>query len=310
MYHIPVLLDEVVKQILATSPGNVVDGTVGGGGYLKAVLDKNKQAKVLGIDLDQDALHKLEQELAQSNLNQRAELVHGNYSDLKEIVRKFGFTPVRAVVLDLGFSSLQLDDPQRGFSFQSTGPLDMRFDRFQKLTAELVVNNYPQRQLEEIFRIYGEEKFARAIAKQIVRVREIQKIQTTAQLSENIQQALPARIRHKSSDSARRIFQAIRIEVNKELDNLRKFLTAAVEILDPGGRILIVSFHSLEDRIVKEFFKKGAQACTCPPEFPECVCGKRAELKIITKKPIRADQSEIEKNPRSRPAKLRVAEKI
>ncbi|MDP4001266.1 MAG: 16S rRNA (cytosine(1402)-N(4))-methyltransferase RsmH [bacterium] len=307
--HIPVLVDEVVEYVSVVDPGNVVDGTVGAGGYAKSILAKNPKARVLGIDLDQISLDKLKKELVQSNLTQRIKLVHGNYSDIKKIVRENKFTRVKAVVLDLGFSSLQLDDEKRGFSFQATGPLDMRFDQSQKLTAHVVINQYTQEKLAEIFSTYGEEKFSKLIAKRIAKNRP-EEIKTTDELLEVIKQAIPARVKHKANDSARRIFQAVRIEVNKELENLQKALVDIVDVLDKKGRVAVVSFHSLEDRIVKQFFNQQSIQCVCPPDFPQCVCHHNPRLKVITKKPIRANFTETANNPRSRPAKLRVAERV
>lgn len=307
--HVPVLLDSVLEHVEATNPGNVIDGTVGGGGYLRAILKNNSKAKILGIDLDQTSLGKLDTRLAQDGLVQRTKLVYGNFADIKEFSKEQSFTPVSAVILDLGFSSLQLDDYARGFSFQADGPLDMRFDQKQSLNAKRVVNEYSAEKLAKIFREYSEEKFAKRIAEKIVSAR-VRPIETTTELLDLIKQALPARVRHKSSNSARRIFQSIRIEVNSELENLQKVLPDIVDILKIGGRVIIISFHSLEDRIVKEFFKIQANPCVCPPEFPKCVCGKKPKLKIITKKPVTASEDELKENPRSKPAKLRVAEKI
>jgi 16S rRNA (cytosine1402-N4)-methyltransferase len=299
--HIPVLPDEVLKQVAELNPKKLIDGTVGGGGYLKAILKQNPETKVLGIDLDQTSLGKLDTQLAQDGLAQKAKLVHGNFARIKEIVDQHSFNPVSMVILDLGFSSLQLDDPTRGLSFQSEGPLDMRYDQDRSLTAKAVVNEYSEFELTRIFKEYGEEKFAKRIAHKILKART-KSIETTRQLREVIG--------NKSLDTVRRIFQAIRIEVNQELSNLINALPDIVDILEKGGRIIIVSFHSLEDRIVKEFFKQQADPCICPPEFPKCVCEKKPKLKIITKKPVIASPQEIARNPRSKPAKMRIAEKI
>jgi 16S rRNA (cytosine1402-N4)-methyltransferase len=307
--HIPVLLDSVLEHVAATHPGNIVDGTVGGGGYIKALLRNDSKVKVLGIDLDQASLGKLDTQLAQEGLARRCRLVHGNFSDIKKFSESQKMVPVSAVILDLGFSSLQLNDPSRGFSFQVSGPLDMRFDQRNDLTAMKLVNEYSAEKLEQVFRDYSEERYAKRIARKIVDVRP-KFIENTTELLDLIKEALPVKVRYKSSDSARRIFQGIRIEVNKELENLQKALPQIVDILKKGGRVIVISFHSLEDRIVKEFFKSQANPCVCPKEFPECVCGKKSTLKIITKRPIIPNQSEIKGNSRSRSAKLRVAEKI
>jgi len=291
--HVPVLLDSVLEHVALTNPGNVIDGTVGGGGYIEAILKNNPKARVLGIDLDQTSLGKLDTRLAQDGLAQRTRLVHGNFKDIKKFSKDHNFTEVSATILDLGFSSLQLDDPKRGLSFQANGPLDMRFDQSQDLTAKKVINEYSAERLEQIFREYSEERFAKRIAKKIVDARQ-KPIESTTELLDLIKQAMPANVRHKLSDSARRIFQSIRIEVNKELENLQRALPDIVDILKVGGRVIIISFHSLEDRIVKHFFKSQN--------------GKT--IKIITKKPIVCGEAEYANNAPSRSAKLRVVEKI
>ena len=308
MAHIPVLLKEVLEFL---PPGDrFIDGTAGDGGYIKSILAKRPSSKVLGIDLDQTSLDKLKNELVAGNLHQRCILVQGNYKNVKYISQEENFQPVAGVILDLGFSSTQLDDPARGLSFQQDGPLDMRFDPSQKKTAEEIVSQYSPEALAKIFRDYGEEKHGFKIALGIVRARQKEKIRSTKKLFELIQETLPKPVVYKAADYARRIFQALRIEVNDELNNLKKVLPDILEILAPGGRMLVISFHSLEDRIVKEFIVEAAKGCICPPDFPQCVCGKNPLLKIISKKPIRATTEEISENPRSKPAKLRVAQKV
>lgn len=282
--HIPVLLKEAIENLNPQPNQNFVDCTIGGGGHSTAILERIKpEGKVLGIDLNKEAIEKLKDI---KNLI----LVNDNFVNLKSIAENNNFHPINGILLDLGFSSDLLEASGRGFSFLKDEPLDMRFDVRSDLTAEKVVNQYSEEDLIKIFKEYGEEKFSRRIARQIVN--EKQPIKTTAQLVEIIKRAVPSFYQHLRIHFATRIFQALRIEVNDELNNLREVLAQAEEILEPEGRIAVISFHSLEDRIVKRFFK-GSEA-----------------LKIITKKPIIADDYEIEKNPRSRSAKLRIAEKI
>jgi 16S rRNA (cytosine1402-N4)-methyltransferase len=237
-------------------------------------------------------------------------LVHSNYIGIGKAAEENGFAPADGIILDLGFSSLQLDDSQRGFSFQNNGPLDMRYDRTQKLDAAAVLNQYPEKQLAEVFKKYGEDIHARKIAHAIVVQREDSGISSAEQVFDLIRKALPAPVKHKAADSARRIFQAVRIEVNHELDNLQKALPEMFGLLAPGGRLTVISFHSLEDRIVKNFFLELAKGCVCPPDFPECICGNKPKAKILTRKPVTAGPEELAQNPRSKPAKLRAIEKI
>jgi 16S rRNA (cytosine1402-N4)-methyltransferase len=310
MSHVPVLLAEVLDYLNAKQGGKFIDGTVGGGGHTAAILNANKKSEVLGIDLDQTSLEKLKGELVQIGLGQRAILVSGNYRDLKQLAEDNEFEPVDGVLLDLGFSSSQVDDSTRGFSFQIDGPLDMRYDQESERTAADIVNRFPERELVQIFKEFGEEKLAKKIAFSIIKARKISPLKTTTQLAEAIRLAIPLPIRFRWNENARRIFQAIRIEVNRELENLRIALPDALKILKPGGRLVVISFHSLEDRIVKEFFNQEAKDCICPPEFPTCVCDKTPGVKILTRKPIGATEEEIKINSRSKPAKLRAAEKI
>jgi 16S rRNA (cytosine1402-N4)-methyltransferase len=310
MAHIPVLLHEVMDFLHAKDGTKFIDGTAGDGGYIKEILKQNPKAHVLGIDLDQTSLDKLTDKLAQDGLGQRVTLAHGNFRKIKQIATENNFGQVDAVILDLGFSSSQLDQSARGLSFQESGPLDMRFDLTQEKTADKIINKYPQKELVKIFREYGEEHLADKIAFEITKVRGHQTIATTKQLYEVIAEALPKPVKYKANDFARRVFQALRIEVNDELNNLKRALPDILELLAPGGRMLIISFHSLEDRIVKEFMVSAAKGCICPPDFPTCVCGKKPLVKMLTKKPITASETEIEQNSRSKPAKLRVAEKL
>jgi 16S rRNA (cytosine1402-N4)-methyltransferase len=299
--HIPVLLNEVVEYLDAKKGGRFVDATAGNLGHTKGILESNPANQVLSIDLDPSFLEvKIE----------RAKLILGNYKNIDKILDLEGWGKVDGIVLDLGFSSMQLDDPNRGLSFATDGPLDMRFDQKAELTAEEVVNGYHPKDLLRVFSDYGEEKLARRIADKIVEARKIKRIKTTAELAEIIKSAIPLPVRFKSGDNTRRIFQAIRIEVNRELDNLKIALPKMLEGLNKEGRLVVISFHSLEDRIVKEFFNQQAKDCVCPPEFPTCVCNKTSTLRILTRKPVTASLEEIAANSRSKSAKLRAVSKI
>jgi 16S rRNA (cytosine1402-N4)-methyltransferase len=310
MAHYPVLLQEVLQYANANKGTKFIDATVGGGGHARAILKQNLKAKVLGLDWDGESLEQLRQQFKKEKLSGRTILVHSNYANISKAVEENKFAPVDGIVLDLGFSSLQLDDADRGFSFQNNGPLDMRYDRTQKLDAASVLNQYPEKQLAEVFKKYGEDIHARKIAHAIVVQREDSRISSAQQVLDLIKKALPAPVKHKATDSARRIFQAIRIEVNHELENLQKALPEMFNLLAPHGRLVVISFHSLEDRIVKNFFLELARGCICPPDFPECICGNQPKVKILTKKPVTAGPEELAENPRSNSAKLRAIEKI
>ncbi len=308
--HVPVLLKEVVEGLNAQKGGKFIDCTVGDGGHLMAVLEANPKNKVMGIDLDQTSLDKLASQLVQKGLDQRAKLVQGNFRDTAKLARENGFESVDGILLDLGFSSSQLDEPGRGLSFQTDGPLDMRLNPEAKLTAEEVINTYQPDELQKVIEDFGEERFAKRIMYGVMAVRKTGSIKTTSQLAEIIRQAIPGQVRYKANDNIRRVFQAIRIEVNQELKNLEKVLPQTTELLTPHGRLAVISFHSLEDRMVKEFLVQQAKGCICPPDFPTCVCGKLPLMKILTKKPKIATEEEGVNNPRSKSAKLRLAEKI
>ncbi|HEX9502712.1 MAG TPA: 16S rRNA (cytosine(1402)-N(4))-methyltransferase RsmH [Patescibacteria group bacterium] len=308
--HAPVLLKEVLEHLNSKFGGKFVDATVGGGGHIKAILESNPKNLGLGIDLDQTSLDKLREELTRTGLSQRLKLVAGSYKDIDSILSEMDWLKVDGILVDLGFSSIQLNDPRRGFSFASEGPLDMRYDQSAELTAEGVVNRYPPKELEKIIFDYGEEKLTRKVVAKIVEARKVNRIKTTTQLAQIIKSAVPLPIRFKASDHIRRVFQAIRIEVNSELKNLTIALPKMLEALNPKGRLAVISFHSLEDRIVKEFFVAAAKDCVCPPEFPTCVCNKASTIRILTRKPIIASDEEVTENSRSKPAKLRVVEKI
>ncbi|MEJ0021979.1 MAG: 16S rRNA (cytosine(1402)-N(4))-methyltransferase RsmH [Candidatus Doudnabacteria bacterium] len=308
--HVPVLLKEVLEYLNVQKGKKFVDGTAGGGGHIFAIKHANPKAKILGIDLDQTSLDNLQTEVDQKGLGQTIELVQGNYRDIDKILSAAKFGSVDGILVDLGFSSMQLDHPDRGFSFQQDSPLDMRYDTSSKLTAADVVNRYHQKELEKVIAEFGEDRFYRRIAQGLIASRKAKPIETTSQLAESVRKAVPPQVRFKANDNIRRVFQAIRIEVNRELENLKIFLPKALDLLTPAGRLVIISFHSLEDRIVKEFFREQAKDCICPPEFPMCVCGKASKLRILTRKPVTATEQELEENPKSKPAKLRACEKI
>ncbi len=303
--HIPVLLKEAISYLDPKSGMRFVDATLGGGGYTQALLDKIQPGgAVLAIDLDAEAI---------ANAPKRKDLVlaHGNFRDLDKILEHKEFYDIDGIVADIGLSSYQLDQSGRGITFQKKEVLDMRFDQSsQTPDARHMLNHYPLEQLIQIFRDYGEEKESKRIAQAIIHEREVKQLHYTTDLTEIIERALPKPIQHRWKDSARRIFQALRVAVNHELDNLEAFLPKALDLVKPGGRIAIVSFHSLEDRIVKDFFTSSARGCICPIEFPICQCGRTPRAKILTKKPITADAVEASQNSRSLSAKLRVIEKI
>ena len=305
--HIPVMPDEVIEYL---APGKgafrMVDGTLGRGGHSSLILKLNGAAELLGIDRDREALKNAEKVLGFAG--NRVKLVQGSFSSLAEQVIGTGGLPVDAVLLDLGVSSPQLDTAERGFSLRMDGPLDMRMDVSSSMTAARVLNNFSVEMLEKIFRDFGEIRESRRLAEAIVKRREVQPWSRTGELAELCEKTLSAG-RKKSVPAATLCFQALRICVNDELEELKKGLRAAVEVLRPGGRIVVISFHSLEDRIVKNFFRREAAECLCPPGLPQCICGHKPSLKLITRKPVTAADEEIKRNRRSVCAKLRAAEK-
>ena len=307
MEHIPVLRDRVVELLgpALERGGTVVDATLGRAGHAHAILEAFPDAELVGIDRDPVALQASESHL--SAYADRVRLVRGDFKDLAALLERLGVASVRGVLLDLGVSSPQLDAADRGFSFRNDGPLDMRMDPTQPLSAEVVVNNYAEQDLSRVIARYGEERFARRIAKAIIRSRPVS---GTRVLADIVKEAIPAATRRTGGHPARRTFQAIRIEVNGELEALELGLADAVDFSEPGGRVVTISYHSLEDRIVKRFFVEQARGCTCPPEFPVCVCGKKERVKILTKRPVRPTQEEIDVNPRAEAAKLRAVELI
>ncbi len=305
--HCSVLLEETVEQLKIKPDGIYVDGTLGGGGHASRVCEKLEEGRLYGIDQDEAAIRAAGERLA--GFGERAVLIRGNYVDAKALLAEKGVEKVDGILLDLGVSSYQLDTPERGFSYRWDAELDMRMDQRQRLTAKDIVNGCSEEQLARILYDYGEEPSARRIAREIVRARQSHPIETTGELSEIIREAVPARMR-TGGHPAKRTFQAIRIECNRELEVLRDALGDLTDMLRPGGRLCIITFHSLEDRIVKTAFKTKENPCICPPDFPVCVCGRKPEGRVITRKPILPSAQEIERNSRSKSAKLRVFEKI
>ena len=304
-YHIPVMLKETLDSFLINKDGNYLDCTLGGGGHSKAILEIiSEKGILLGIDRDKEAIEQNASLLEQYKNFMVANISFANVMKLDSIVFGLKFD---GILMDLGVSSHQIDDPSRGFSYMNSGDLDMRMNEDDELSAYIVVNNYTEEQLKEIFYKYGEEKKARYIARNICKAREEDPIKTTKELSDIIERSVPYKNRVKTLS---RIFQAIRIEVNNELGEIEDFLKVSLKILKKHGRVTIMSYHSLEDRIVKRFINDMATGCTCPKDFPKCICGKEPIVKKITKKPIIATDEEIKENPRARSAKLRVFELI
>ncbi|WP_427338490.1 16S rRNA (cytosine(1402)-N(4))-methyltransferase RsmH [Caloranaerobacter sp. DY30410] len=306
--HVSVLLNEVIEGLNIRENGIYVDGTIGGAGHSKEIVKKLKNGRLIGIDQDINAIYKAEEELEQ--YIEKVTLVHDNFSNISNILSRLNINAIDGVLLDLGVSSHQLDVAERGFSYKKDAFLDMRMDRSKDFSAWDVVNKYSEDELAKIIREYGEERWASRIAKFIVEYRKNNTIDTTGQLVEIIKKAIPKGARKDGPHPAKRTFQAIRIEVNNELGILKQTIKDIVKVLNKGGRICIITFHSLEDRIVKETFKELSLDCICPPELPVCMCDKKRELKIITKKPILPSDEEISGNPRARSAKLRIAEKV
>lgn len=305
--HQPVLLEECLQALDIKPGGTYVDGTLGRAGHSRAILRRLLGGRLIGIDRDQTALSAARERL--SDDAERVTLVHGDFRDLGDILRELRVERVDGMLFDLGVSSPQLDDPGRGFSYMHDAPLDMRMDATAGLDARQVVNKWSYEELRGILYEYGEERFAPQIARAIVRRREQRPIETTGELADIVRSALPASSLREKQHPAKRTFQAVRIAVNGELDALPPMLEAAAETLAPGGRLAVVTFHSLEDRIVKQTLRTLAAGCTCPPEFPVCVCGKKPRLRLVNRKPIVPGPAELEENPRARSAKLRVAER-
>lgn len=306
--HTPVLVAEVLAALKVRPDGTYVDATVGGGGHSHAILQLlGPEGLLIGLDRDASALAAAEARL--QGARARVVLVRENFVRLGEVVRRAGVEAVDGVLFDLGLSGFQVDVPARGFSYRQDAPLDMRMDPTQETTAADLVNRLPEKELARLLVSYGEERWARRIARVIVAARRRRPIQSTAELASLVKVAIPAAARRRGPHPARRTFQALRIAVNQELDDLRAGLEQAAAVLAGGGRLAVISFHSLEDRIVKEFFRAKSGGCTCPPKLPVCVCGAAAELRVITRRPLRPRPAEVARNPRARSARLRVAEK-
>lgn len=306
--HISVLFEETIEGLAVRPDGIYVDGTMGGAGHGRAVCEKlSPEGRYIGIDQDEAAIQTGTERLAP--FSDRVTIVRSNYSDMVSVVHGLGIDKVDGIMLDLGVSSYQLDTAERGFSYREDAPLDMRMDQRQQLTARDIVNDYSEMELFRIIKEYGEDRFAKNIAKHIVKEREKEPIETTWQLAEIIKHAIPAKVRATGGHPAKRTFQAIRIELNQELTVLEDSLNGMIDLLNPGGRLCIITFHSLEDRIVKNIFRKNENPCTCPPGFPVCTCGKVSKGKVITRKPILPSEEELEVNSRSKSAKLRVFER-
>lgn len=305
--HKPVLLDECLAALNIKPGGTYLDGTLGRAGHSLEILRRLTTGRLIGIDRDMTAIEAAKERLAA--FGDRVTLVHGNFRDLGDILRDLGVDKLDGMLFDLGVSSPQLDEPGRGFSYMHDAPLDMRMDAAAALDAKQVVNQWSYEELRRILYEYGEERYAPQIARAIVRRREERPVGTTGELVEIIRSAMPAQALREKQHPAKRSFQAIRIAVNGELEALPPMLEAAAEALAPGGRLAVITFHSLEDRIVKQTLRTLATGCTCPPEFPVCVCGKKPKLKLVTRKPVVAAPAELEENPRARSAKLRAAER-
>ena len=307
-YHISVLLEECLEGLAIKPDGIYVDGTLGGAGHSSRIAAKMTTGRLIGIDRDPVALKAAGERLAP--YADRVTLVHSNFCEIKQVLQDLQIPGVDGILLDLGVSSPQLDDAQRGFSYMADAPLDMRMNSQDSLSAYEVVNTWPQEELKRILYNYGEERYAPQIAAAICRKREAKPIETTLELVDVIRSAMPPAALREKQHPAKRSFQAIRIAVNDELGSVEKVMRDAVECLNPGGRLAIITFHSLEDRIVKTGMADAARGCTCPPNFPVCVCGNKPKVKLITRKPIISGDEELERNPRARSAKLRVCEKL
>ena len=306
--HYPVMLHECIEGLNIRPDGVYVDGTLGRAGHSMEIAKRLTTGRLYCIDRDIAAIEAARDKL--SPWMDRVSLIHGNFTDLDRLLEEYNAPPADGMLFDFGVSSPQLDDPARGFSYMQDAPLDMRMDQSQPLTARTVVNEWSQEELKRILYQYGEERYAPAIAAAIVRAREESPIETTLQLVEVIRSAMPAPALREKQHPAKRSFQAIRIAVNDELTAAQRVIDQAVPRLAKGGRLCVITFHSLEDRIVKNGFGTFVKGCTCPPDFPVCVCGKKPTLKSVSKKPVLPSQKELEENPRSRSAKLRIAEKL
>ena len=307
-HHVSVLLEESVQALAVRPEGTYIDGTLGGAGHAGQVARRLTTGRLIGIDRDETALAAAAERL--SPYLSRVTLVHGNFQDLGRILGELGIARADGILLDLGVSSPQLDQQDRGFSYMADAPLDMRMDRSAGLTAGQVVNTWPEEELRRILFDYGEERYAARIAGAICRRRETRPVKTTLELAEIIRRAMPPQALREKQHPAKRSFHAIRIALNDELGAVERVMPQAIGCLSPGGRLAVITFQSLEDRIVKNAMQAAARGCTCPPEFPVCVCGRKPKVRLITKKPVTAGAAELAENPRARSAKLRVCEKL
>ena len=305
--HKSVLLEETIDNLNIKPEGIYVDGTLGGAGHSSQIARCLTSGKLIGIDQDEAAIKAAKERLIE--YKDKVIIVRNNYCNIRQVLEELSITKVDGILLDLGVSSYQLDTPERGFSYREDAPLDMRMDTRNNMTAKDIVNQYSEMELYHIIRDYGEDKFAKNIAKHIVRMREEKSIETTFELNEAIKAAIPMKLRISTGHPSKRTFQAIRIELNKELEVLKNTLQDMIELLTPGGRLCIITFHSLEDRIVKTCFKNNENPCICPHDFPVCICGKKPTGRVISRKPILPSNEELEFNKRSKSAKLRVFEK-
>ena len=307
--HKSVLLNETIDGLNIKPDGIYVDGTLGGGGHAYEVCRRlGEKGSIVGIDQDAAAIEAASARL--KDFGEKVTIVRSNYCDMKSKLHELGIDKVDGIVLDLGVSSYQLDTAERGFSYREDAPLDMRMDTRQKMTARDIANDYTEADLYRVIRDYGEDKFAKNIAKHIVQARAVKPVETTAELSEIIRASIPMKFQKKSGHPAKRTFQAIRIELNRELDVLRDSLDDMIDLLNPGGRLCIITFHSLEDRIVKSAFRKNENPCICPPNFPVCTCGRVSLGHVVTRKPIVPGEEELEENSRAKSSKLRVFERV
>ena len=307
-YHVSVLLEECLDGLNIRPDGIYVDGTLGGAGHSSQIAKRLTTGRLIGIDRDPVALKAAGERLAE--FSDRVTLVHSNFCEIAQVLDDLGIAGVDGILLDLGVSSPQLDDGSRGFSYMADAPLDMRMNGGDALTAHEVVNVWPEEELRRILYEYGEERYAPQIAGAICRRRAVSPIETTLELVDVIRSAMPAQALREKQHPAKRSFQAIRIAVNDELGAVRQVMEAAIPKLNPGGRLAVITFHSLEDRIVKTAMAAASKGCTCPPSFPVCICGKKPKVKLVNKKPIVSGDEELERNPRARSAKLRVCEKL
>ncbi len=306
--HVSVLLEETIDSLNIKPDGIYVDGTLGGGGHSLEICKRlGDGGRLIGIDQDMDAIRAATDRL--KNYSDKVTIVHSNYQNIDSVLRDLSIGGVDGIVLDLGVSSYQLDNADRGFTYREDTPLDMRMDQSQPMTAKDIVNEYSEQELFRVIRDYGEDSFAKNIAKHIVKARQDKPIETTGELNDIIRAAIPARVRQGGGHPSKKTFQAIRIELNRELDVLEQSLDKMIGLLNPGGRLSIITFHSLEDRIVKNIFRKNMNPCICPPEFPVCTCGRVPTGKVITRKPIVPDAEELSNNKRAKSSKLRVFEK-